>query len=228
MQGEAKRMKHFDIWEWVDFARGLSDAAPRSAMEAHLSTGCQRCQHVVDVMRGVAAAARLEAGYEPPEHAIRMAKAIYTPPGPEKSPLARLVARLVFDSFGEPVPAGMRSQDRPARHTLYEAGSFCLDLQLEHEPASGRVILVGQIADRENRPMGHLPVWLREQKGQVASTCCNRFGEFQLAYKPAPNLRLCVDVPEAGKYLEVALSRLKAGRARTPGRPGKPRAPKPS
>ena len=172
-------------------------------------------------MRRVAGTARLEAGYEPPEHAIRMAKAICPPNAPEKSPLARLVARLVYDSFGEPVPAGMRSQDRPARHALYEAENFCLDLQLEHEPASGRVILVGQVVDRENRPANlaaHLPVWLREQKSLVASTRCNRFGEFQLAYESGPNLRLWVDVPAAGTRLEVPLSRLTTGRPSRPGR----------
>jgi len=228
-------MKHFDIWQWVDFARGLGDDVARSAMEMHLSTGCQRCQPIVDVMRGVAATARLEAGYEPPEHAIRMAKAIYPPHAPEKSSLARLVARLVYDSLGEPVPAGMRSQDRPARHALYEAESFCLDLQFEHEP-SGRVILVGQVADRENRPTNlaaHLPVWLRAQKSLVASTRCNRFGEFQLAYEPGPNLRLWVDVPAAGTRLEVPFSRLttgrpsRPGRARIAGRRAKPKPPAP-
>ena len=213
-------MKHFGIWQWVDFVRGLGEEVARSAMEMHLSRGCQRCQPLVDVMRRVASTARLEAGYEPPEHVIRMAKAIFPPREPKRSPLAKLVARLVFDSFGEPIPAGMRSQDRPARHALYEAERFCLDLQLEHEQPSGRVILVGQIADRDDRPtnLAHLPVWLREQKILVTSTRCNRFGEFQLAYEPARNLRLCIDVPAAGTRLEVPLSRLTMGRPSRPAR----------
>jgi hypothetical protein len=225
-------MKHFDIGQWVDFTRGLGDELARSAMEMHLSTGCQPCQRVVDVMRGVADAAQLESGYVPPDYAIRMAKAIYPPHGPEKSTLAKLVARLVFDSFGEPVPAGVRSQDRPARHALFEAENFCLDLQLEPEQGSGRVILVGQIANREEQPtnLAHVPVWLRGQRALVASTRSNRFGEFHLAYEPTRNLRLCVDVPAAGKRLEVPLSGLMTGRpsrgqrrARTAGRPAKPK-----
>ena len=212
-------MKHFSIWQWTDFARGLSEGLDRSAMEAHLSSRCPRCQRTVNVLRGVAVTARSEADYDPPEHAIRHAQAIYSLYQPEKASFSRLVVRLVHDSVREPLPAGMRAQGRLSRHALYEAGTYYLDLQLEHQPTSGMVTLIGQLADR-NKPAtsaADVPVWLMERKSLVASTLCNRFGEFQLEYAPAPHLRLSLPLRAARKRLEVSLNRL------TPGPPSRPR-----
>ena len=97
----------------------------------------------------------------------------------------------------EPLPAGIRAQALPSRHALYEAGRYYLDLQLERQRASGSVTLVGQLADRHN-PSAHtaVPVWLLRHKSVVASTLCGRFGEFQLEYTPARDLRLCVPLRE--------------------------------
>jgi hypothetical protein len=212
-------MKHFSIWQWTDYVRGLGEGVDRSAMETHLSSRCPRCQRTVNVLRGVAVTARGEAGYEPPEHAIRYAQAIYSLYRPEKASFPRLVARLVHDSVREPLPAGMRGQDRLSRHALYEAGSYCLDLQLERQRTSGLVTLIGQLADR-NKPAtstADVPVWLMERKSLVASTLCNRFGEFQLEYAPGRHLRLHLPLGAARKRLEVSLNRL------TPGPPSRPR-----
>ena len=216
-------MKHFSIWQLADYVRVLGDDVARSAMEAHLSSGCARCQRTVNVLGGVAATARGQGDYEPPAHAIRYAQAIYSLFRPERFSFPRLVARLVHDSLRQPLLAGMRAQgmrgeDRPSRHALYEAGSYCLDLQLDQQLASGLVTLIGQLADR-NKPAASsadVPVWLMERKSLVASTLCNAFGEFQFEYTPARDLRLHVPLRAAGKRLEVSLDRL------TPGLPGRP------
>lgn len=203
-------MKHFGIWQWADFVRDLGEKEARSAMATHLSSRCPRCQRIVDVLRGVAVTAQGERDYEPPEQAIRHAGAIYSLQRPEKISFPRLVARLVHDSVREPLPAGMRAQSRASRHVLFEAGSYYLDLQLEHQPASGLVTLIGQLADctRPETSTAELPVWLKERKRLVATTLCNRFGEFQLEYAPAGNLRLQIPLPAARKRLEVSLNRL--------------------
>ena len=203
-------MKHFNIWQWTDYVRGLADDVQRSAMDAHLSSGCARCARTASTFRSVTAIAGGEAGYEPPEHAIRYAQAVYSLFRPETTSLPRLLARLVHDSVREPLPAGMRAQARLSRHALYEAGSYYLDLQLEHaasfrtgharRPARGPEQPVGSTAD--------VPVWLMQQKSVVASTLCDRFGEFQLEYTPARDLRLCVPLREASKRLEIPLNRL--------------------
>lgn len=223
-------MKHFTIWQWADFVRGLGEEVTRSAMEAHLSSQCARCQRIADVLRRVTVVAGGEMAYEPPELAVQQAQAIYSLRRPEKPiSFSRLVARLVHDSARTPLPAGIRAHNPLARHALFEAGNYCLDLQLEQQPASGLIRLVGQLADRTNpeTSSAEIPVWLKERKRLVATTLCNRFGEFQLEYAPERNLRLHVPLSAAGKRLEVPLKELSpAPRTRpAPARPRRRRHP---
>jgi len=203
-------MKHFNIWQWTDYARGLSDAADRAAMDAHLSSGCARCARTASTFRSVSLIAGREAANEPPEHTIRYAQAVYSLRRPETVlSLPRLLARLVHDSLHQPLPAGIRAQAGLSRHALYEAGNYFLDLQIELQQASGPVTLVGQLANRDDRRANvAVPVWLMRQKNIVASTLCDRFGEFQLEFTPARDLSLSIPLRDADKRLDIPLSRL--------------------
>ena len=117
-------MKHFTIWQWVDFARGVGDKSERTNMEAHLGSGCSRCARLVGTLGRVTAIAHAEAHTAPPDGAIRYAKALFSLHQSEKSGLGRLIARLIHDSSLAPLPAGMRAEARSTRHLLYEAGRF--------------------------------------------------------------------------------------------------------
>lgn len=205
-------MTHFNNWQWVDFVRGLGDASTRSMMQSHLSSGCAGCRKTADTLRAVVVEARADAAFAPPEPVIRSAHAIYTLGKPERVGLVSVIAQLIRDSAREPLPAGLRSQDRLSRRALYEAGDYHVDLQLERQPASGLITLVGQLAAR--RPpttITDVPVWLMERDSLVENTTCNAFGEFQLEYQPRRNLRLFVPLREAGKRLEIALDHLTPG-----------------
>jgi hypothetical protein len=200
-------MKHFSDWQWADYTRGVVESAARTAMDAHLSSGCRRCGRLVDAMRRVTLMAQREGHYEPPAQAIRNAQAIYALYAPEKDSLPKIVARLVHDSFRAPLPAGLRTRNGGARRAMFEAGSYSLDVQLEHRPASGSVTLIGQLANRA-RPDSNLagtPVWLKERKGLVATTVCNQFGEFQFEYQTELDLRLYLLLVTEGKRLEIPL-----------------------
>jgi hypothetical protein len=209
-------MTHYDNWVWADFVRGLVEPSVRQLMEAHLTTGCARCAKAVDLLRAVMTTAQREAQYAPPEHALRLARAIFATANPEKITLRRVLAKLLFDSALEPLPVGLRAQDRVSRRALYEAGGYHVDIQLERQPTSDVVTLVGQLADRiqPETSTADVPVWLMERESLVESTVCNQFGEFQLEYEPRRNLRLYVPLPEAGKRLEIPLSRLTPGGTR--------------
>jgi len=187
-------------------------------MAGHLASGCRRCRRIVDVLRGVAGAARVEGDYDPPDGAIRCVKAVSAIHRAE-----RLPARLVYDSFREPLPAGVRTQDRVTRHALYEAGRFYLDLRVEHQPGTGLVNLVGQLADRDHQPASAapIPVLLMARNQMVASAVCNRFGEFHLEFQPTRRLRLHVQLADAGTRFELPLNRLMAVSASRPDRKGR-------
>ncbi|HEX7671903.1 MAG TPA: hypothetical protein VF395_20050, partial [Polyangiaceae bacterium] len=95
----------------------------------------------------VAAVARGEEAFGVPAHALRWAMAIFSLQQPERVHiLPRVLARLVFDSFGEPQPAGVRSLELVSRQAMYRVGDTYIDLRMESEPGTHRVSLVGQIA----------------------------------------------------------------------------------
>ena len=210
-------MNHFDISEWTDFARGCTADPERDAMGAHLASGCRRCRATLQLVQRVVASTRDDHSYEPPADVVRCAKAISTLLQRPRPSVAQLVARLVYDSFLEPLPAGMRAEDRVSRHTLYEAGDFFLDLRLEQERESPFVTLVGQLTNRTDpdSSLAVAPVLLISQKEVIAHAVYNRFGEFQMDYPPARHLRLCVALDPPGKRIELSLNRLVAEMPKT-------------
>ena len=199
-------MAHFDSWQWADFVRGLCDEPAKSVMQAHLSSGCPNCQGTVDTLRAIVAVASEEVTVTPPDYAVRYALAAYSHARPETR-LERLVARLVYDSAREPLPAGIRAGERLSRHARFAAGDHQVELQLDRQPTSHIVTLVGQVVGRD-ASLADVPVWLMERDSLVQGTTCNTFGEFQLEYEPRRNLRLLVPLQESGKRLEIALHHL--------------------
>lgn len=211
-------MNHFDISNWTDFARGCAADPDRVAMAAHLASGCRRCGATVSLMQRVVVSTRADQDYEPPADVVRCVKAISALQRPRSTSVAaRLVARLVFDSFRNPLPAGMRAEDRVSRHTLYEAGDFFLDLRLEQEQESSFATLVGQLTNRSDpdSALAGAPVLLMTGKDIVAHAVYNRFGEFQMDYPPARHLRLCIALAPPDKRIEVSLDRLAASAPKT-------------
>jgi len=199
-------MKHFNIWQLADFARGLGDDATTLAVQTHLASGCSRCERSVKTMKGVALVARAGIGSEPPDSVLRYARALYSLNKPEKAGLPRLIGRLIQDTSLAPLPAGMRAESRSTRHLLFEAGNYYLDVQVQQQPGTSTVNLVGQLAGRTTPiTTGNLPVWLVEGESLVASTVSNPLGEFALECAPARNLQLRVPLPAEGKRLEVSL-----------------------
>ncbi len=204
-------MTHFDLSAWADYVRRNVAVADRAAMEAHLAN-CAKCRRSVEVFRTFAAAAASGAQYTAPDYMVHCARAIFSLQQPEKVHiLPRILARLVYDSFLEPLPAGIRSQQRLSRQALYEAGDFRLDIRLEQERDSSRVSLVGQIENRKDpsRKVGSVPVLLASGREVVAKTISNQFGEFQFTYQPKSHLRLYVPVVgENGPGVDVPLAGL--------------------
>jgi len=190
-------VKHFDIAKWTEFVRDSVGEAERAAMQAHLASGCRRCRQTAELLSKVAGAARRLSQVQVPDYALRCARAIFFLQQPEKVQiLPRIPARLLYDSFREPLPAGVRTQQRLSRQALYQAGDYSLDLRLENETGTCRVTLVGQIQNRK-RPsnwLGGVPILLVSGKQILAQAVSNSLGEFQMEYKPSKHLRLYVPV----------------------------------
>src|SRR5437660_3538196 len=81
------------------------------------------------------------------------------------------VARLVLDTFLQPLPAGIRySQQLDLRQLVYEAESVTADIALERSPDSIRTTLLGQLMriNEPHIPMNGVPVVLKRTKGTQA------------------------------------------------------------
>src|SRR2546425_1493261 len=153
-------------------------------MERHLASGCRKCRRTAELLSKLAAAARNDSRVQVPQYALRCAQAIFVLQQPERVQiLPRIPVRLLYDSFREPLPAGVRTQQRLSRQALYQAGDYSLDLQLEKERGSPRVALVGQNPEPQaarQAPGGH-----------------------HMEYTPTKRLWLYVGVRQAGKRIDV-------------------------
>ncbi len=100
------------------------------------------------------------------------------------------VARLIFDSFLQPLPAGVRMAQWTARRFVYECGSLSVDVSFEPKKDSQLIELVGQILDSVNpdQPMEGMPVVLHGQKGPIGLAMTNEFGEFHVDFDFEPNV----------------------------------------
>lgn len=193
-----RRMKHFSLEDWADFARGRASADAVMRMQHHLEEGCAECAQSLEVWRAVLEVAGREALFEVPEAGVRCAEALFNIAPPAKtSDVVVQMARLVFSSVSQPVREGVRSAGASTCHLLFEGGNWLLDLHLKPPPVKdGLVSVAGQILDREQteKACDSSRVTVMRERTEVARTTTNEFGEFQLEFNPGGELMLTVSL----------------------------------
>jgi hypothetical protein len=203
---------HFTEEAWADFARQQGEPEQRARQQRHLQ-GCESCARTLDVWTIVVGLTGQEAAYQPPDDVVARVKArfaLHRPEGLLEGAVRR--ASMVFDSFRQPVLAGVRAAGSSPRQLLYKAGRYLIRLQVEREAGSDRLTFVGQIVDEANpkNALQELPVLLLSDKDTRDRTVTNILGEFQLQSDPSESLRLSVGIPEIGT---LTLPGLLAGNA---------------
>jgi hypothetical protein len=206
-------MKHYDVAEWVDLARGLVSGDELVSMRGHLSEGCAECQDVASFFESLNAVRRQMETSVPPEWVVRSAKAIF--PAHAKVDVQRAVripVRLIYDSLLAPEPAGLRATWQVGWQALYRAGDCSLDLRVEPELSSTRAAVIGQISNHQvpENQMENIPVYLKSGRAVVAETRSNRYGEFQIEYEQQGRLQLCVYLEDGSKCFQVPLRKFAA------------------
>ena len=211
---KTRNSEHASEEDWFDFARQQAAPALRARLEQHLEKGCSRCARTVQLWRAVLDVADQEAAYRPPDEALRQLKGDFALRRP-KGLLERVAeqAALVFDSFRQPQPAGVRTAGAAPRQLLYKAGRYSIRLRLEPGTDAERLSIVGQLVDEQHSPAAVQDIAVIALKGTktVDRTLTNHLGEFVLEPDTAENLRLCVGVAEIGTFTVVP--RQAAGRA---------------
>jgi hypothetical protein len=187
-------MKHYTSEEWLDLSRGVAAPENVSEMEKH-RVECASCKGIANEMNRLFQMSRREASYEPPQEAVRNAKASMAmqrvASGPEEHFL-----KAVFDSALQPLQAGVRGAVT-ARQLLYQKENCCIDLRLEMKPGS-RIEMIGQVLDSGaiGRGLNEIPVTLQKGAELLARTLTNHFGEFHFVLDDTKNVEMIVEVTE--------------------------------
>jgi len=189
--------EHFPLETLADFSRERVSGEARAAIERHLAEGCPRCTEVVKLWNTVVELAQREPAFEPPEDAVRCAKALYGAMPSLKSPPFRLrLAHLA--GFGMPALEGVRGAGPAANHFLFREGTLLLDMYIHTQDPSGVVSMVGQLLDstHPDRRFENQPVAVFRKRDALAHTTTNEFGEFHLEFQPGEDLLLTIELDD--------------------------------
>jgi hypothetical protein len=107
------------------------------------------------------------------------------------------VARLVLDTFLQPLPVGIRNLQPDTRQLVYEAPTLTADVSFERAPNSARTTsLTGQVmrTDQPQIPMNGVPVVLKSHKGPLGLRMTNEAGEFSFEFQEERSISLEIEV----------------------------------
>jgi hypothetical protein len=175
-------MTHYSTEQWIDFVNGTSAQTAHQEMQKHLDSGCKHCKGIVATWQKIRRSAAQEAQFQPPDDAIRVAKAAFGNAGFESKPgLAGILAELIFDSGRTPALAGVRSVGMQSRQMMFSANPFQIDVNIDAKPGETRLSVTGQLMDtsQPDSVARGIPVTLSNRRGQTIQTVTNDFGEFQ-------------------------------------------------
>ncbi|PYX88565.1 MAG: hypothetical protein DMG68_08085 [Acidobacteria bacterium] len=201
-------MQHFSEHAWADWVRGVATPGTTAALQAHIASSCPECNGAMNLWSEVGSLARAESSYAPPENLVRLVKLEFAckhAPEAECTP-----GSLIYDSWINPLPIGIRGAAVSTRQVLYEAEGLTIDLRFEHKPHSNTVHASGQILSKD-APLcwvSDAAIVLWNDKGRmVASTDTNRHGEFQFEFEVQDQLRLSI-ATVGRKTLRIPLGNL--------------------
>jgi hypothetical protein len=103
---------------------------------------------------------------------------------------------LVFDTYDQPMLAGVRRVGVPPRQLLFRAGDVDVDIKIESMEANDRITLVGQVLSSHTKFFDNTSVKLESQGIVRYKTLTNPVGEFTFDEVPKDTYHLSVDLPE--------------------------------
>lgn len=190
-------MKHFSDEAWLDFARHVIPAEDSMQMQAHLDGGCQRCAEVAALWQTVTEVAGRWTDNAPAESLVTIVKSAFNITKLEaQSIFGSLPGKLVFDSFaGAPALAGVRAISSTARHVVYEAGPWTIDIRIESE-RNGSTSIAGQVLSNADISLkaANAEISLIQSDKVISRSSTNEFGEFQFECDGAADLQLQLEI----------------------------------
>ena len=186
-------MNHFEVVEWNDGVKHMAPDYLELTMRKHRQTRRQGDVETAGVWQRIVNAAAFEAKYQPAAESVRAAKAAFATAGKGAKPQkTKGQIQLLFDSFSHPCPPGTRSAATRTRQLLYRADPYQIDLQIELQPESDRIVVTGQLVDVGHPEMvgRDVSVILSDGREFIVNTVTNQFGEFRCEVKNSGDLEL--------------------------------------
>jgi len=106
------------------------------------------------------------------------------------------VARLVLDTFLQPLPAGIRVLQPDTRQLVYEAPALTADISFERSPNCPRITLLGQVLRTKEPqiPLNGVSVVLKSRNGPLNLKMTNEVGEFSFEFQDERTVSLEIEV----------------------------------
>ena len=188
----AEKADHIKLSVLYDFVAG--NATLEGLTRKHVEV-CGPCRSEVVWLQWLADFGVQERRYEPSVRALADAGDVFTLKWPGVPATAdEIVADLVYDSFSEPLPAGIRCKDRPSRQARYQTENVQLDLKIELGDEKG--LIIGQIfTETGNVGVRGLEIEITQAGRLIGKSTTNALGEF-----------IFQDLPKGNYELQVVLS----------------------
>jgi hypothetical protein len=206
-QARRTLMEHYDITHRFGFVRGASTASEREAPATHPSGGCKECNELAALGGRI----QRHAGIEPvvPEHLVHRAKSVFEPQAGKPILLPRLDVRLHWTrGAGALAEASVRASPFDAAELICRAGDYTIELRIEREPEETELAVIGQASRSADRslPLKDAAVLLMARARLLTRATTSPFGEFCLVSRIRPSLRLCLQLNDIGKQIEIPLT----------------------
>ncbi len=189
-------MRHVTAEVLVNYIDELCTDAEKATIDNHL-TSCSDCTELKQELQSLVSRLRQEASFDPPADLVQWGVNLFQPVmQPRTGGLPKFIASLVFDTFDQPMFAGMRRVGTPPRQLLFRAGEVDVDVKIESLEANDRITLVGQVLSGAAKFFDNTPVKLESHGIVRYRTKTNVVGEFSFDEVPKDTYHLSVDLPE--------------------------------
>ena len=189
-------MRHVSLEALINYVDGSASETERSAVETHVMS-CKDCADQKQEFHLLLARMWEDDEFEPPADILNESINLFQQVvRPERKGVPHFIASLVFDTFDQPMFAGVRRLGAPPRQLLFRAGDVDVDVKIESMEANDRITLVGQILSSATKFFDNAPVKLESHGIVRYRTQTNVVGEFSFDEVPKDTYHLSVDLPE--------------------------------
>ena len=191
-------MRHVTVENLIDYIDGQVSDVEKSTLEGHVAA-CEDCSELKQEFQVLVHRLKEDASYEPPAELVEWGISLFQPvtqPEGAVAGLRKFIASLVFDTYDQPMLAGVRRVGAPPRQLLFRAGDVDVDVKIESMEANDRITLVGQVLSNTEKFFDNTPVKLESHGIVRYRTRTNVVGEFSFDEVPKDTYHLSVDLPE--------------------------------